>query len=124
MSDNISNEYNMTKILQDLGSNFFPTDLSQQRIGMFGFLTESMARLFGAVILDSNMRANEYHTITAKKMDTLLHDASILGVEVENTNPAEMVAYLLINTSDIHRADLANIEDNPSDGNKTYYLVI
>ena len=124
MSDNISNEYNMTKILQDLGSNFFPTDLSQQRIGMFGFLTESMARLFGAVILDSNMRANEYHTITAKKMDTLLHDASILGVEVENTNPAEMVAYLLINTSDMHRADLANIEDNPSDGNKTYYLVI
>lgn len=124
MNDNISNEYNMTKILQDLGSNFFPTDLSQQRIGMFGFLTESMARLFGAVILDSNMRANEYHTITAKKMDTLLHDASILGVEVENTNPAEMVAYLLINTSDIHRADLANIEDNPSDGNKTYYLVI
>lgn len=124
MADNISNEYNMTKILQEIGSNFFPNDLSEQRVGMFGFLSESMARLFGSVILDSNMRANEYHTITAKKMDTLLYDASILGVEVENTNPAEMIAYLAFDISSIHRNEFSNIEDNPNDGNKTYYFVI
>lgn len=120
---NISNEYNMIKTLQEIGSNFFPNDLSQQRIGMFGFTCEAMARLFGATILDANMRANEYHTITAKKMDTLLYDASMLGVNVENTNPAEMVAYLAFNVDQMHREEYANTTD-PNPNYKTYYFLI
>ena len=124
MADNISNEYNMIEIMQNIGSNFFPNDLSQQRVGMFGFICEAMARLYGSVILDSNMRANEYHTITAKKMDTLLYDASVLGIDIENTNPAEMIAYLAFDISMIHRDEFSNTDDNPSDGNKTYYFII
>lgn len=123
MADNISNEYNMIKTLQEIGSNFFPNDLSQQRIGMFGFTCEAMARLFGATILDANMRANEYHTITAKKMDTLLYDASILGVDIENTNPAEMVAYIAFNVDQMHREEYANTTD-PNPNYKTYHFLI
>ena len=123
MTNNISNEYNMVKILQDVGSNFFPSDISQQRIGMFGFTCEAMARIFGATILDANMRANEYHTITAKKMDTLLADASILGIDVDNSNPAEMVAYIAFDTSLMHREEYCNIDD-PNPNYKSYYFII
>ena len=123
MADNISNEYNMIKILQDIGTNFFSSELSQQRVGMFGFTCEAMARMFGAVILDSNMRANEYHIVTAKKMDTLLYNASVLGVEIESTNPAEMVAYLAFDVSQIHRTEFSNPNDENSDY-KTYYFII
>lgn len=133
---NISNEYNMVKILQDIGKNFFPNDLSKQRVGMFGFTVEAMARLYGSVILDANMRANEYHTITAKKIDTLLYDASILGIDIETTNPSELVAYIAFNIDSIHRDEFANIENGESAENdyfvdpetkkvyKNYYFII
>lgn len=123
MASNISNEYNMVKILQDIGANFFPDNLSEQRVGMFGFTCEALARIFGATILDANIRANEYHTITAKKMDTLLYDASILGLNIENTNPAEMVAYIIFNTKAMHREEFSNTYD-PSPNHKTYYFII
>lgn len=104
MSDTItkiSSEYDMVEIMQNIGSNYFGPDLSQQRIGMFGYLTESMAHMFGATILDASARANEYNTATAQRLETLLYEASIYGINVNNAIPETMTAYIGIQTSNI-----------------------
>ena len=62
MSDTItkiSSEYDMVEIMQNIGARYFGSDLSQQRVGMFGFITESMAHMWGASIIDSSIRAKE-----------------------------------------------------------------
>ena len=38
---NISSEYDMLSIMRNIGRNYFGDDISEQRIGMFGHLTES-----------------------------------------------------------------------------------
>ena len=37
----IASSYDMVSIMRDIGANYFGSDLSEQRIGMFGYLTES-----------------------------------------------------------------------------------
>ena len=104
MSDTITkiaSEYDMIEIMQNIGAEYFGSDLSQQRVGMFGYLTESMAHMFGAAILDSSARANEYNTATAQRLETLLYEASMYGVDVNNAVPETMSAYIGIQTSNI-----------------------
>lgn len=90
----ISNEFDMIKIMQDIGTKFFGSDMSSERIGMLGHVTESMAHMFGAAILDSNLRSKEFFTKTAKRMDTLLNEAFIYGIEGEYATPSTMRVYI------------------------------
>lgn len=104
MSDTITkiaSEYDMVEIMQKIGENYFGSGLSQQRVGMFGYLTESMAHMFGASILDSSARAKEYNTSTAQRLETLLYEAAMYDISVDNATPESMTAYVGIQTSDI-----------------------
>lgn len=97
----IGSEYDMVEIMQKIGENYFGSGLSQQRVGMFGYLTESMAHMFGASILDSSARAKEYNTSTAQRLETLLYEAAMYDISVDNAAPESMTAYIGIQTSDI-----------------------
>lgn len=124
MSDTItkiSSEYDMVEIMQNIGARYFGSDLSQQRVGMFGFLTESMSHMFGAAILDSSARANEYNTATAQRLETLLYEAAMLDIEVTNAVPETLTAYIGIQTSNIinppHQGGFAKQDQVISDAN-------
>ena len=97
----IASEYDMVSIMQTIATNYFGGDLSTQRVGMFGYLTESMAHMFGASVLDSSIRSNEYNVATAQRLETLLYEASTLGLDVSNAIPTTMTVYLGIKTSSI-----------------------
>lgn len=104
MSDTITkiaSEYDMVEIMQNIGENYFDSGLSQQRVGMFGYLTESMAHMFGASILDSSARSKEYNTATAQRLETLLYEAAMYDITVDNAIPETLTAYIGIQTSNI-----------------------
>ena len=98
---NISSSYNMVEILRDIGSNYFGPELSEQRIGMFGYTTEALANIFGATILDASHRQQEYNVYTAKKRSTLLYEGVKLNEYIDNAKPGKMTAYIGILTKDI-----------------------
>ena len=132
MADNItkiSSEYDMVSIMQDIGKSYFGSDLSTQRVGMFGFLTESMAHMFGAAVLDSSIRSKEYNTATAQRMETLLYEAAALKLEVSNAIPTTMTAYIGIKTSNIINQPMqggygTKISDSNADSEHPTYVVV
>lgn len=99
---NISSQYNMIEILQNISKNYFGDSISEQRIGMFGYTTEALANIFGAVVLDSSNRQSEYLASTAKKRSTLLKEASKINDTIDNAIPAYADGYLGIYTDDIN----------------------
>ena len=90
----INSEYDMISIMQDISKKYFSSDLSEERLGMFGHVTESMAHMFGASILDASIRANEYNIITAKQMNTLKYEAVKYGLSIENAKPSTLPVYM------------------------------
>ena len=132
MADNItkiSSEYDMVSIMQDIGKSYFGSDLSTQRVGMFGFLTESMAHMFGAAVLDSSIRSKEYNTATAQRMETLLYEAAALKLEVSNAIPTTMTAYIGMKTSNIINQPMqggygTKISDSNADSDHPTYVVV
>lgn len=98
---NISSEYDMMSMLKNIGIGIFGKDLSTQRLGLFGTIVEHESRIFGSTILDSSIRANEFNIITAKKRETLLCEASTIGLNIDNANPVTMSTYLIIDTKSI-----------------------
>ena len=123
----IASEYDMVNIMRDIGANYFGSDLSEQRVGMFGFITESMAHMWGASIIDSSIRAKEYNVATAQRMETLLYEASMLDLEVQNAIPETVTAYLGVQTQNIigesYLGGFGTKEDTTS-GHPKYTLVI
>lgn len=124
----IASSYDMVDIMRDIAKNYFDADLSEQRIGMFGYTTEAMANMFGATILDASNRQQEYSVYTAKKRSTLLYEGAKYDVNVDNANPNRMSAYVGILTSSIINPaskggfgtpDYTNDRNNPN-----YTLVI
>lgn len=97
----ISSSYDMVEIMKNIGSNYFGSDISDQRIGMFGFTTESLANIFGAAILDASNRQREYNVCTARKRSTLLYEGSKLETNIDNAIPTKMSAYLGLLTTAI-----------------------
>lgn len=131
MADNItkiSSNYDMIKIMQNIGTNYFGDDLSTQRIGMFGFTVESLANMFGAAILDASNRQREYNVYTANKRSTLLYEGSKLDINIDNATPAKMTAYLGILTSSLtlpHSKGGFGIADkNSADPNNPNYRLV
>ena len=117
----------MVNIMRDIGANYFGSDLSEQRVGMFGFITESMAHMWGASIIDSSIRAKEYNVATAQRMETLLYEASMLDLEVQNAIPETVTVYLGVQTQNIigesYLGGFGTKEDTTS-GHPKYTLVI
>lgn len=97
----IASAYDMVEIMKNIGSNYFGEELSDQRIGMFGFTTEALANMFGAAILDASNRQKEYNISTARKRSTLLYEGAKFDVNIDNAKPGKMTAYIGILTSSI-----------------------
>lgn len=114
----LASEYDLVSIMQDIGSNYFGADLSTQRVGMFGFLTESMAHMVGASIVDSSIRSKEYNVSTAMRMETLLYESSMLGLDLSNAVPSTMSAYIGVRLDNIikpsHQGGYATRTLNPN----------
>lgn len=124
----IASSYDMVSIMRDIGANYFGSDLSEQRIGMFGYLTESAANMFGAAILDASIRQQEYNSCTAKKRSTLLYDGAKLNINVDNATPSKMTAYLGVLTTSIinpsHKGGFGTAIVSGDTNNPDYLLVI
>jgi hypothetical protein len=99
MIENIS-EFNMLEHYQDIASKYFEgVDVSKMRIGLFGFVNESMARSVGTTLLDSMFRSREYCVSTANDMRTLLIAASTLQMSnLTNAKPAIIEAFIALPT--------------------------
>ena len=97
----IASSYDMVEILKKIGANYFGSDISEQRIGMFGYTTESLANIFGAAVLDASNRQREYNVCTAKKRSTLLYEGAKLDSNIDNAVPSKMTAYIGILTTAI-----------------------
>ena len=124
----IGSSYDMVSIMREIGANYFGSDLSEQRIGMFGYLTESAANMFGAAILDASNRQQEYNTCTAKKRSTLLYDGAKLDINIDNATPNKMTAYVGVLTNNItnpsHKGGFGTPISGTNKNNPDYLLVI
>ena len=124
---NISSTYNMLEIMRNIGKNYFDADLSEQRLGMFGYTTESLANIFGAAILDASNRQREYNVSTARKRNTLLHEyIKLYDANIDNANPAYMSAYIGVLSQSILNNDGNGfgVQEPGSDPNHPNYKLV
>lgn len=115
----ISSEYDLIQTITEMGKNYFGEDLSTQRIGMFGLLTESLAHMYGSSLYDSSVRANEYLPKTAMKRSTLEYAAYKIGLKIPNATPTSIHTFLGVKSDDIINFGKV-VSTNP----KTYKLVL
>lgn len=111
MANRISSEYDMIEKFTEIASNYFGEDISKQRIGMFGYVTESMAKTFNSVLMDSYFRSKEFHSITARRIQTLMMDASTLKIDASAAVPATMDTFISIETNDIFKKGIMTGDD-------------
>lgn len=124
----INSKYDMIEIMRNIASAYFPSDISENRLGMFGFITESMANMFGASILDASIRSYEYNILTAKQFKTLMKEAAIYKVDIATAKPATIDMIISVPIKHIiakpYEGGFGTITSINPDGKNNYKLVL